>query len=121
MGAGERNQKITIQRPVTSARGGMGSVTTEWVDVATIWAGITPVERPDEFFSAQQVQTKSPAVIKILHLDGLRTTMRVRHLAELGSPTIYRYYAIEAVVPIDMRRREIHLMCTARESDGFRS
>jgi SPP1 family predicted phage head-tail adaptor len=116
MRAGQLRQQVTIQSS-TQAQASTGALTTTWSDFATgIWAAVEPISGR-EFFGSQQVQSSVSTRIRIRHLAGVTEKMRVKHV---DRDAITNYYDIEAVVPINERGAEIHLMCSWRGSEGFR-
>jgi phage head-tail adaptor, putative, SPP1 family len=120
--AGSLRHRIRIERKQES-RNDFGETTWAWVPF-TPWipASIEPLQGR-EFFAAQQVQGALSARIRIRYVPGVRTSMRAVHEIEVGagSPSVARYYNIEAVLNLNERNREIHLMCSQREADGFRA
>lgn len=102
--------RITIQSPAES-RDSTGAVLVTWANFATVWASIEPVSGR-EYFAASQVQSSTDARIRIRYLSGVNQRMRVVYGAEV--------YDIGAVIEINHRGRETHLMCTRRQAEGFR-
>lgn len=99
----------------------VGGVVTQWVP----WlegepASVEPL-RGQELWAAAQVQSKLSVRIRIRWRPGVLTTMRVRHRVSVDSPAVERVYAIEQVIHVNERRRELQLMCVERESDGWRT
>lgn len=121
MRAGRLRHRVTIQRRVES-RNSFGEQIATWEDVAyNVPASVEPLQGR-EYFAAAQVQSTVEVRIRLRYMPGIRTTMRVLHAVEVvGSPQAVRYYNIEAVLNIDERNRELNLMCSARDDDGFRS
>ena len=111
MRAGKLRHRITIEERLETQEA-TGEPVWEWVPFADVWASIEPISGR-EFFAAQQVQSTVSTRIRIRHLEGVTQKMRVNYNG--------RYYAIEAVIRVMERDREIHLMCVERDADGWRS
>jgi SPP1 family predicted phage head-tail adaptor len=99
--AGELRHQITIQQS-TESQNDYGEATSSWSEFATVWASVQPISGR-EFFAAQAVQAQVSTRIKIRYLPDVTPKMRVL----FGS----RVFRIEAVLNIDERNRELHLMC----------
>lgn len=118
MRSGTLRQRVTLQER-TETTGSTGEVTWSWADWATVWAAVEPISGR-ELFSAQQVQANTTTRIRIRHRSGVDSKLRVKFVADNGSPQRIKYYEIESVLHINERQREIHLMCVEREADGWR-
>lgn len=105
MQAGQLRHRVTIQEP-DPTQDEYGEAAPTWVDVATLWAAVEPL-RGREFLEAQRLGAEVTTRIRIRHRDGIVAEMRV----SWGDHT----YDIEAVIHVEERQREIHLMC--REVD----
>lgn len=101
MRAGELRHRITIQQK-TVVRDTYGGETVTWTNTATVWAAVEPLSGR-EYFSAQQVQAEVNHRIRIRYRAGITTTMRVLW----GT----RVFDILAIINLQERGREIHLMC----------
>lgn len=79
--AGKLRHRVTIQRPLTvpDSDGGM---TTQWEDVATVWASIEPLSAR-EYMRASTLQSKVTARIIIRYRPGIEASMRVLHGADV--------------------------------------
>jgi SPP1 family predicted phage head-tail adaptor len=100
MRAGKLRHRITIQDK-TPSQNTFGEEDITWTDVATVWAAIVPL-RGREFLDGKMETAEITTRIEIRHRDGIRPEMRVVHGATI--------YDIHAVIPIETRDREIHLM-----------
>ncbi len=101
MRAGELRHRIKIQQKSVT-RGTMGGETVTWTDVSTVWAAVEPISGR-EYYAAQQTQAEAQTRIRIRHLAGITTSMRVLW----GT----RVFDIIDVLDVKERGREIHLMC----------
>jgi SPP1 family predicted phage head-tail adaptor len=120
MHAGPLRHRVRLYRRILS-RQGSGAMVNSYQEVATVWASIEPL-RGDEFFAGQQVQGKTWTRIRIRYRPGITRTMQVQHTVEDGgSPELVRKYDVEALVDMDNRHQELHLMCVERDADGFRA
>jgi SPP1 family predicted phage head-tail adaptor len=116
MRSGQLRHQVTIQTSSVT-QSSTGALTTTWAAFATdIWADIEPISGR-EFFSSQQVQSNVTTRVRIRHLAGVREKMRVKYVNR-DSETLY--YDIEAVLPVNERGAEMHLMCVKRGAEGFR-
>lgn len=119
MRAGQLRHRVTIQYR-TETQNATGEVTWTWSDLATVWASIEPISGR-EFFSSQQVQSSVTTRIRVRHRTDVNAKMRVKYTRDpSSSPLKVAYYAIEAVIPVQERHREVHLMCVERDADGWR-
>lgn len=122
MRSGLLNRRVTLQRRVES-QGATGEVSWTWADVATVWAAVEPLATRSAYrenIVAEQMQQWSDTRIRIRYRRGVTAKDRVVVVDSGGSPTYTRYYDIEAVVSPRDGRRELHLLCKERGSDGFR-
>jgi SPP1 family predicted phage head-tail adaptor len=86
--------------------------------VAEIWSSIEPMQGR-EYLAAAQLQSGVNTRIRIRHRPGLNEKLRVVHVAEPGSPGLVEVYDVVAVVNVNKRDREAHLMCKAKGGEGF--
>ena len=103
-------QTLVIQSRVET-QGTTGEVTWTWATFKTVRGGVEPI-KGQEYFAAKQLQASTTTRIRMRYLDGITTKMRVKH----GD----RYYAIEAIIDVHSKHREMQLMCVEREADGWR-
>ena len=96
-----------------------GSVVWIWLDAFAAWAAIEPM-MGREYFAAAQIQSDATVRIRIRYRTGVTPKMRVRHVAERGSPTLFEYYEIESVISPREEGRELVLMCRKLDAQGFR-
>jgi SPP1 family predicted phage head-tail adaptor len=101
MRAGQLRQRITIQSK-TPNRDTFGQEVITWTDFATVWAAVEPL-RGREFLDARMVTAEVTTKIRIRQRDGISPEMRV----VFGSIN----YDVLAVIHVEEREREIHLMC----------
>lgn len=104
MNPGELRNKIIIKvQPTTQdSYGAKIEDTLLWNDFIKCWAAILPI-KGREFFNAQQVNATVTTRIKIRYSSGITPGMRVVFGTKL--------YDIKAVLDIEERHKEIHLMC----------
>lgn len=105
MRAGRLRHRVTIQSATTTVDS-FGQPIETWGTFATVWAAVEPLSGR-EYFDAQQVQSEVSYRVRIRHLSGVVPTMRVSYDS--------RTLEVLAVLNIDERDREMHLMC--REID----
>jgi SPP1 family predicted phage head-tail adaptor len=118
--AGSLRQRVTIQRPqeVRSDSGATDSVWEDWFDS---WADIQAMSSR-AVWNAPQVASQSTNVIRLRYRPGITAKMRVRYQRASGSPKLYDYYSIDGPpVDVNMLHHELHLFCTLREAEGFRT
>jgi SPP1 family predicted phage head-tail adaptor len=115
--AGRLIHRVIIQKntPILSA----GRSTDSWSQHAEAWVSIEPVSGAERF-SGQQVQSNVSTKIVMRYLPTVTEKMRVRHVADIEN-NVVNLYDIEAVIHVQERRRETHLMCVKRGAEGFRS
>lgn len=120
MKAGPLRHIVTIERPVRT-RTGSGAVRDDfepWLpDIAADVHTITGSER----WATPQIIAEYQARIRIRYRPGITAQMRAVHRTLPGSPTALDVYDIEAVVPADGRKIELHLFCQMRDAEGFRT
>jgi len=105
MRASELRHRIIIQAS-TKISDGMGSFTTSWSDVATIWAGIWPL-RPKEVIENMRAEGKLTHRIRIRYRKNLTSANRLK----FGN----RYFNIKGP-PINPNERNIYLDIMAEET-----
>lgn len=101
MQAGRLRQRVTLQQ-VTAVPNQYGEMVETWTDVVELYAAVEPL-RGREFFDAEQVQAEISHRVRIRYYPGVAPTMRF----VFGT----RHLAINTVINVDERRREIHCMC----------
>lgn len=119
MKGGSLRDYITIQARAET-RNGAGETEWTFTDWQSMWASIEPLSGR-EFLQASQIGSNLSAKIRIRYFPGVTAKMRVKHAYSFGATSFLDYYDIEAVININERFREIHLMCVKRESEGYRS
>ena len=108
MKIGKLQRRITIQEYVT-ARDSFGAEVPTWVDVATVWASVTPVSGK-EYFASAQVNAEATTKITMRYLAGITPKMRVVFEA--------RTFEIISLLNFEERNIELNLMCKERVEDG---
>lgn len=101
MKAGTLRHRVTIQKKVVT-QNTYGEEVITWDDVAEVWAAVEPLQGR-EFLEAQRAGAEVTTRVRIRHRDGIVPEMRVEWDDHL--------YDIQAVVALEERGREIHLMC----------
>lgn len=98
MRAGKLRHRVTIQQPGQTQDPATGEPTTDWQDVATVWASVEPLSAR-EFIAAQAGQSEISARIKIRYREGIDATMRILHRGKayniegvLADPQSGRHY-----------------------------
>lgn len=109
---------ITVER-VTRAKSASGNDEETWAPVPgfTRIPGEVLPGRASEFFAARQVQATATAEIKLWYQPGILPTDRVVHHVR---PGIDEYWDVAGVVPFQYNQRELRLMCTWRDTEGYR-
>ncbi len=74
-GAGDLDQRVTIERPERAPDGGGGHTVT-WEPVATVWAAVEPLSGRERL-QAQQVQSAVTYRIRIRRRADITAGMRV--------------------------------------------
>lgn len=101
MRAGQLRQRIIIQQ-TTPSRDAMGGVTDSWGTYATVWANVVPLFGK-EWNSANKENAELGHKMIIRYYTGITPAMRVSWNS--------RVFDIEAVLNIDTRNHEMHLLC----------
>lgn len=101
MRAGQLRHRVTIQQK-DPTQDQYGEQVPTWNQVAEVWAAVEPL-RGREFLEAQRVGAEVTTRIRIRHRDEITPEMRV----VWGD----HVYDIKAVIHVEERQREIHLMC----------
>jgi SPP1 family predicted phage head-tail adaptor len=118
MQSGKFQHLITIESPTRSQTDAGDDVET-WAPLAgftRIFAEVLP-DRAGEFFAARQIQATRNAMVRLYYQPGITEKMRlVHHVRE----DLDEYYDIAGVVSFQSRQRELRLMCTWREAEGYR-
>jgi len=115
MHSGELRHLVTIEQVTAEAASADGQAVKTWGTFAELWAAIKPL-RGREFFASNEYHAEVTTRIVLRHLDGVTAKMRVNYkVANGGNGQVYN---IEAVLPIEERERELHLMCSKGVDDG---
>lgn len=118
MQSGKFQHLITIERP-TRPQNDAGDLVETWEPLTgfvRIFAEVLP-DRAGEFFASRQIQSTTNAMIRLYYQPGIDPTMRVRHHVR---PDFDEVWEIHGVVPYQSRQRELRLMCTKRDAEGYR-
>lgn len=101
MKAGTLRHRVVIQEK-DPTQDEYGEEVPTWSDVDTVWAAVEPLAGR-EFLETQRVGAEVTTRIRIRYRDGIVPKMRV----VWGD----HVYDIKAVIHVEERQREIHLMC----------
>ena len=93
MSVGERNLRVTFQRPAETRDDDMYNK-REWTDVGTTWAKMITTGG-GEFFAAQRTNAETNAVFEIRYTEHIDASMRIK----VGS----RYFSILFINNVDGR------------------
>ncbi len=77
MNAGRLNRRVTLQQKSVT-RDALGAEVVTWVDVATVWAEVSPYSGR-EFVALRQAQDEITTRITIRYRRGVTPAMRVVH------------------------------------------
>jgi len=108
MHAGRLRHLVTIEQ-ATEAQDTTGQAVKSWGPFAQVWASVEPL-KGNEFLEAQQINAETTTRIRIRKLDGITQKMRISYDSRL--------YNINAILHINERQREMHLMCSEGVNDG---
>ena len=108
MRAGRLRHLVTIQQP-TEVQDTTGQAVKSWGTYVQAWASVEPLSGR-EFLDAQQINAETKVRIRIRSVSGITEKMRVSWDS--------RVYNINAILDIQERDREIHLMCSEGANDG---
>lgn len=106
MQAGKLRHQVTLQSN-TPTRNNGGELVESWSTWATVWASVEPLDGR-EYFNAQQVTSEVTTRIRMRYRDGVTPQLRVAWRN--------RIYQVHAVIRVEERDREIHLMCSEVQS-----
>ena len=101
MQIGRLDQRVTIER-ITSTTDAWGGTVEVWAPLATVWAGVEPLQGR-EYFAADAAQSEVTAKIRMRYRPGIKATDRVIHDGKT--------YGIESVIDVRSEGRELVLMC----------
>ena len=101
MRAGKLRHKLELQRNSPS-RNAVGEEVADWRTIEVFWGAIIPLSGR-ELLNAQQGAAEMSHRIERRYVSGITATDRVK----FGSRT----FDINAVINVDERDRELHLMC----------
>lgn len=104
MQAGKLRHRITFEQPVPT-RNSVNEEIITWVPLEpTVWGAIEPLTGRENYdnFGAQEL-AKANTRIRIRHRDDINHKMR----AVFGT----RVFDIQAVINVETRDRELHILC----------
>lgn len=104
MRSGKLRHKLIIESN-TPTRSTKGEKIDAWSTFSTVWGSVEPISGK-EYFAIDKINTDVDYRIKIRHLPGITSSMRVT----FGT----RSFDILSILNIMERNREIHLMCKER-------
>lgn len=107
MQAGKLRQVVAVQEN-QATRNDVGEAVDNWVTVFTGRASVEPVSGR-EFFEARQRQAEITHRVRMRYRTEPVPTMRVLYRT--------RVLMIEAVIDVEERRKELHLMCREMPND----
>lgn len=99
------NKRVAIKQ-LTTTTDEYGQPLEVWTDIATVWAGIEPLQGR-EFFSAMQENAEVTTRIRIRHRTGIDRTM----IVDYGGTQFEILYIIHP----EFGKRELQLMCKERQ------
>lgn len=105
MQVGKLRHRVEIQRLTQGAYDSLGEAVTTWETVATVWASVSPLTGK-AFMGAKQAQSHVSHLVRMRFRGDIAPEMRVLHAG--------RWLHIDAVLNVEERNRELHLMCVER-------
>ena len=114
MKAGRLNRRVTIQQK-SVARDALGAEVITWVDVATVWAEVSPYSGR-EFVALRQAQDEITTRITIRYRPGITPAMRVVQALHWLRDTMG-----DADEDRKLRRKLRHLLWNEPGSDRLRA
>ncbi len=118
MRAGRLRHRLTLEKRADT-QSDSGEVVPTYAFFDECWGNIKPLAGR-EYFAAQQLQADVTTEIIIRYRPGIDSTIRIRHRpnTQEGDGDVYD---VTAVMQDDTSGiRELRLMCTKRESEGWR-
>lgn len=112
MRAGELRHRIQVDRPV-SMQDDTGDEVTEFEPAGTVWGSIEPLRGRERLQAGTQITATMDTRIKLRwspFIDGINAEWRLRHQDII--------YNIESIAHIEMRQREIEIMCSSGINAG---
>lgn len=112
--AGERDKRITIQKPATSTDANGQAIISGWADVATVWASIRPISGREKLRAGAVGSTLTHTVC-VLYQSGLMPPLTVAAWrVKYGTRT----FNIVAAFSPNEAREEIIFSCEEGSLDG---
>jgi SPP1 family predicted phage head-tail adaptor len=102
---GQYRHKVTFRIPTGTEIEGI----PQYTDGATVWAAVEPL-KGREFWEAQAAQAENIVKIKMRYLTGVKQEWQIRF--QLDATTNIDY-EIANIIDVEMRHKELHLMCRA--------
>ncbi|MBK0003169.1 phage head closure protein [Erwinia sp. S38] len=110
MQAGKLRHRVRLQQKVSQQDPVTGAVEPSWLDVATLWAEVSPLS-VREFIAAQAGQGEVTTRIKIRYRPGITRHHRILYREQI--------FNIEGVLPDPKSGREyLTLPCSEGVNDG---
>lgn len=101
MNAGSMRHRITIEKPIIS-QSATGEVTTTWLVIGTVFAGVCPLTGR-EAIQADQAVSESVIRVRFRYVGGLTTQCRLIHKG--------RVLEITNLVNVGERSAEYEVLC----------
>lgn len=108
MKIGKLRHRITLQECIAS-RDSFGAEVLTWVDIATVWASVSPISGK-EYFAAHQINAEVTTKITMRYRPGTTPNMRAVFQNRL-------FYIVSVINP-EEKNIALILMCKERVPDG---
>lgn len=105
MRAGNLRNRVILQKP-EGVRDSVGERQTTWVDVATIWAQVSPFSTKEQFLAAQASASTSHRIT--MRYSSVYSAISASWRVLFGS----RIFVIDGIRNIDERNIYLELICT---------
>lgn len=104
MQAGKLRQRVIIEEPIVSQDTYGEEAEPTWVTFAEVWAAVEPLSAGERYTAENaQLLAEADTRIRIRYRTGVTHKMRVSFENRL--------FDIQAVINLETRDREIHLLC----------
>lgn len=104
MQAGRLRHRVTIEYPLKIQNESGEVIVDTWRELATVWAAVEPIAGR-EYLTASEIRAGVTTRIRMRYRDDITPEMRATHDGVI--------YSIDAVIPINLLGRELHLMCSS--------
>lgn len=108
MKIGKLRHRVTLQECIAS-RDSFGAEVLTWVDIATVWASVSPISGK-EYFAAHQINAEVTTKITMRHRPDILPNMRAAFQNCL--------FDIVSVINPEEKNIALILMCKERVVDG---